>query len=340
MSTPFRPWGELEWTLSLSARRSWRFFGCISPEVRSTSALLKVHQMNLLDSIEMLRIVDTVPENSIDEEALISTRLATCIEEGCPVEPTTVALEAPLQNADWKKRFSFPADTSFCLDISSMPKRFFFQAIKASINAPNVRDLLVVYSKPVNYPEGPLSANHRDWETITGFGCEDPDKLIDAASHLIVGAGFAVEGLHDYLEGGSGEIDVNVVIPFPAEPWRSVRRSWETARLIEEALGADAGKGLSELKPVYHQVGALDTSTAFDKLLDLTKRGQSPATLAPLGPKPLSVAMCLLASQAGHFPVYYAQPRTYRLEYSSGFKTTYAYWIKHDGVNLYALENQ
>lgn len=285
----------------------------------------------------MLRIIDTEPANASAEEAKIREHVNACAANGCPIEPFDVALEAPLQNADWRQQFDFRPGTSFCLDISSLPKRFFFQAIKAAIGSPNVRDLLVLYSKPLGYSAGSLSGNHNDWETITGFGCEDPDEQIQAASRLIVGAGFAVDGLHDHLEGRADEIGVDVLIPFPAEPWSSVRRSWESARAIEEALEAESQNIAREIKPRFHRVGALDTSTCFDILLNLTENGKVAATLAPLGPKPLSVAMCLLAAQSGHYPTYYAQPRTYALEYSFGLKATYAYWIKHDGMNLYSL---
>lgn len=335
--SPFRPWGPLPWALNLSVPRSWRFLGCVAPEERSISALTALHRMKLLQSTEMLRIVDTEPADIAAEEAKINERLATCTTQGLSIQPTEVALEAPLQNTDWKQRFAFPPETSFCLDISSLPKRFFFQAIKAAITSSDVRNFLILYSKPKSYPEGSLSRNHRDWETITGFGCNDPDKQDAAASRLVVSTGFAVDGLHDHLEGRSGGIAVDVFIPFPADPWRSVRRSWESARAIEEALGYDPDKGLSEVKPNFHQVGALDTSTCFDKLLSLTHDARTAATLAPLGPKPLSAAMCLLASQAEHYPVYYAQPRSYAIEYSIGVEMTYAYWIKHNGANLYKM---
>lgn len=333
----YRPWGQLEWALALSPPRRWRFFGCVAPEERSLSALISLHRMNALESIEMLRIIDTDRPDPAEEEAMIRKRLTHCADMECPVQPAETALEAPLQNAVWRRKFSFPEDSSFCLDISSLPKRFFFQAIKAALGSPNVRDFIILYTKPERYSEGSLSSNPKDWATITGFGCEDPDHQSAAASRLIVGAGFAVDGLHDHLEGSSGGITVDVLIPFPADPWKSVRRSWLSAQAIEEALGSDPDKGSPEVKPAWHQVGALDTSTAFQKLLSLTQNGAIPATLAPLGPKPHSAAMCLLAAQSDRHPVYYAQPRAYAVDYSSGCGKTHAFWVKHQGLNLYAI---
>lgn len=334
---PFRPWGELEWALALTGPRQWQYFGCVAAEERSVGGLLALHRAGALKSAETLGIVDTEPADLAMETTLIQERLAGCAAAGLTLSPESVPLDSSLQNPTWRQRFSFPPDTSFCLDVSSLPKRFFFSAIKAAIKSPNVRDFLILYSKPRGYPKGGLSSNPKDWSTITGFDCDDPDNQTRAASRLIVGAGFAVDGLHDHLEGRGNQMAVDILIPFPAGPWASVRRSWESARAIEEALGADPDKGLSEIKPTYHRMGALDTSTAFERLRNLTAGGSTPAALAPLGPKPLSVAMCLLAAQTDRHPVYYAQPRTYALNYSLGYETTYAYWIKHQGTNLYAI---
>lgn len=333
----FRPWGELDWALALSSPRKWRFIGCVAAEERSVASVTALHRIQALQSVEMLRILDPEPINLPAEDSLVQQRIAECTAEGLSFEPIVTSLDAPLQNSAWKQRMSFPPDTGFCLDISSLPKRFFFSAIKAALHNANVRDFLIIYAKPQNYPEGRLSSNPRDWSTITGFDCEDPDYQSEASSRLIVGAGFAVDGLHDHLEGRGSRMDVDVLIPFPADHWSSVRRTWESTREIAEALGADPDQGLPEVKPNYHRVAASDTSTAFDCLRGITDGGRTPAALAPLGPKPHSVAMCLLAAQTGRHPVYYAQPRTYALNYSFGCKTILAYWIKHKGVNLYSL---
>ncbi len=334
----YRPWGDLAWALGLSEPRRWHYFGCVGAEERSVKALVELNRMRVLEDVSVLRITDIIPENPDVEDLRINERLNECVAAGLRIEPERVELDASLSSADWRSRLAFRDGTRLCLDVSALPKKFFFSVIKAALESPRVTDFVILYSKSTGYPDRALSENPKPWSTMPGFMCDDPDLEDEAASHLIVGSGFAVDGLRDQLDGrGSDGIRVEVLIPFPAEPWKSVRRSWESAREIEESLGADSEGGKRGVKPSYHRVGALDTSTAFETLLRLTREGREPAALAPLGPKPISVAMCMLASQAAHFPVYYAQPRTYAVDYSSGFERVFAYWIKHEGENLYAL---
>jgi hypothetical protein len=52
--------------------------------------------------------------------------------------------------------------------------------------------------------------------------------------------------------------------------------------------------------------------------------------------------MCLYAALSGS-PVYYAQPKVYRPDYSvgiaksNGAEQIFAYWIKHDTKSLFAI---
>ena len=328
----------MAWALGLSQPRRWRFFGCVGPEERSVGALIALQKMGILGDVEILRVEDTVPENKEAENAAIEHNRTRCQAAGLSLDLVNVALDAPLMNATWKQRLSFSKKTSLCLDISSMPKRFFFSVVKTALNSPDVENFIVLYSKPVSYPDGGLSGNPEQWAAMSGFKCDDPDLEKEATAHLIVGAGFAVGGLGGHLEGRNNNgILVDVLIPFPAEPWSSVHRSWTFARELGECLEVNPTKENNEVQLAYHRVGALDTCSAFEILLRRTCEGRSPVALAPLGPKPISLAMCLLASQKDGFPVYYAQPKTYAVEYSRGYKITYAYWIKHNGENLYKI---
>lgn len=90
--------------------------------------------------------------------------------------------------------------------------------------------------------------------------CDDPELEVQAASHLIVGAGFAVDGLREHLEGRDDAMRVDVLIPFPAESWQSIRRSWSSAQEIFSSLEVDSESGTSLAplgpKPVSSRQGA------------------------------------------------------------------------------------
>lgn len=88
-----------------------------------------------------------------------------------------------------------------------------------------------------------------------------------------------------------------------------------------------------------HRVGPQDMPEAFEKLLALSAGVAIPVALAPFGPKPISAAMCLYAAQTG-MPVYYSQPKTYSVGYSSGVGTAFGYWVKQDGHNFYDLDRR
>jgi hypothetical protein len=333
----YRPWGSLEWSLGLTEDRQWNFFGCLGPEERSVAAVIDLHERNILSDVTMLKILDTDPWDISEGAEAIDKCLKRCNSIGLQITPEDVPLGASLFNESWRDRFNLPSGSSLCLDISSLPKRFFFRVIKAVLKQPKIKDFMVVYTQPISYPKKVLSGNPDDWSTIPGFNCDDPDLEAQASSRLIASAGFAVEGLQEHLEGSGRTNRLDVLIPFPAPSWSSVLRSWESARGIEDVLEVDNGTSQAKLRPGYYRVGVLDTATAFDTLLRLTNEGKDPAVLAPLGPKPISVAMCLLAAQTAHYPVCYAQPKSYSANYSLGSGTIHAYWIKHDGKNLYAL---
>jgi hypothetical protein len=331
----FRPWGELEWALGLSTQRRWNFYGCFGTEDRSVHGLCEFKRLGLLEAHRMIQIRDTVPMIAKDEETAHFRLRDHCRLAGLELAPKIFDLQG--FTTSWSNEIDDISSGSVCLDISSMPKRFFFVYLKRLLKNPKTKDLVIIYTKPNRYTRNALSGNADQWAALSGFSCDDPDIEKEANARLIVNAGFAADGLREHLDGSGPELQVDLLIPFPTMPWKSVARSWESARVIEQGLQIEdrTGKGRERLS--YHRVGALDTPSAFDMLLRLTQDGSFPSALAPLGPKPISVAMCILASQSPNFPVYYAQPKSYAIDYSTGSETIYAYWIKHSGKNLYAL---
>ena len=324
--TIFRPWGELLWSLGLSSVDKWSFVGCLGTEERSVNALRFLHGEGLLYDHKMVHINDSEPEDKNLEYSRTDERIESCLEAGIDLSPIEADLQAPFNY--WIESLTSISTESVVLDISSMPKRFFFNCIRWFIKNDAIKNLLLVYTKPKAYRTGSLSSNADPWNNISGFSTDDPKNADEARKRLIVSVGFMTEGLRAHLRGDE-DLHVDLILPFPASPWSSVHRSLVAAQEIEE--------GLQSHRITYHREAALDMSSAMNLLLRITENGTRPAALAPLGPKPLAAAICLLACQADLYPVYYAQPKSYQPDYTKGVDKTYAYWVKHEGTNLYSL---
>jgi hypothetical protein len=222
---------------------------------------------------------------------------------------------------------------SVILDITSLPKRFFFPLLKQLFLRPDVSDLVVTYTLPATYPAAPLTEDHEPWDALPTFRQPDPDKEKIAHRRLIVNVGFIPDGLVSHLEGRADERQIDLVVPFPA-PVASIQRAWKSVW----ALTSTPYK--ARFTP--HRVGANDLSEAFELIISLLPPDTNLVSFAPFGPKPISAAMCLYSTLSGS-PVYYAQPKVYRPDYSQGVAKVngadhiLAYWIKHDGQSLFDL---
>ncbi len=329
MST-LRPSGELQWALDLSAPKRWSFLGCLGPESRAVSALLRAHDLGVLDTTRslLLHVQDVTPQDSARERELIQINHAR-LYHAClsPATPDFGILDAW---RGWIDAFDALRSDCVMLDISSMPKRFFFLYLKRLLLDDRVRNLLLCYTLPARYDSGPLSGDPEEWEALPGFLPEDPEIQISAGKRIVVNVGFMPDGLLEHLGEDDREAVAHLLIPFPA-PTRTVKRTWAAVRQLVLRNNPD--------KPIDHRIYRLspqDMSEAFDRLIALSGNLEFPLSLAPFGPKPISAAMCLYASQTG-MPVYYAQPKTYSPDYSSGAQSVTGYWVKHDGHNLYQL---
>jgi hypothetical protein len=220
---------------------------------------------------------------------------------------------------------------SVALDISVLPKRFFFPILRRVLDRqPNVANVVVTYTRPLLYPPGPLSENPSDWDHIPLFASY-PGYGKAAGNALVIGVGFEPLGLEAHVE--QGDLPVRLLLPFPS-PAAASRRSWEFARLLQK-----------NRKPEHvrvHRIHPLDPSDTFDRLVALTNRGASPVVLAPYGPKPMSLGMCLYA-RLTNSPVYYTQPTVYSPEYSVGVRSedgnpaVYGYLVRIHGRDVFEL---
>ena len=147
---------------------------------------------------------------------------------------------------------------------------------------------------------------------------------------LVIGVGFQALGLHEHLKGESG-LPIKLLLPFPAPP-RAFMRSWELRRQL-------ARYEASENSDVF-RAGAGDTSDTFDRLVSPTRSAQSRCALAPFGPKPMSLGMCIFAVLAD-CEVFYTQPSVYHPDYSlgvsliNGLPEVYGYCLRIAGRDFY-----
>jgi len=326
-----RPWGHIDWCLNLSAPKQWDFIGCIGPEERSIAAFLRLSTASLVSTSTLLEIED--PESPYRDQAreLLAERkraIANC-------SPAATVLPLSLLSSVITVEESTKALTgkSIILDISSLPKRFFFFLLKKFFRSSNVENLVLIYTLAEGYPSAPIAENHDMWDALPTFRNPDPDLEEKAHRRLLVNVGFIPDGLIAHLENRADENQIDLIVPFPASV-AAMNRTWQTVWALRSTP--------YRARFNEYRVGALDLSEAFDLILSLMPVDSNLVSFAPFGPKPISAAMCLYATLTGS-PVYYAQPKIYRPDYSIGVCTKAGqqqitgYWIKHEGANLFTL---
>ncbi|WP_254509560.1 hypothetical protein [Anatilimnocola floriformis] len=228
--------------------------------------------------------------------------------------------------------FKAIASDSIIIDISSLPKRFFFPIIRQLLKEPSsvFKNIVATYTIPDRYTDQKLAENFGDWAQLPLFaGAIAKEK----PTQLIIGVGFEALGLLERVETSESGRKISFLLPFPA-PIKAFQRSWELLRRLQEHQPPQSFG--------IFRVDVRDPSDAFDRLFSITNGGRIAADLAPFGPKPMSLAMCLFASLVD-YPVFYTQPTVYHPDYSLGVSIKggtpeiYAYSIRIDGKDLYAI---
>jgi hypothetical protein len=326
----YRPWGTLGWVTSLSNSKRWRFVGVIGTEERSLTAWEYSRSLGLIEDQFFLSIRDAYSEKfEAAIEAAMDNRLSRYQELGGDLKSIRrIDLMAELFRViDYAKEVSSEC-SSVIFDITSFPKRFFFPILRRLVESENVENLILTYSSPESHaPAGePLYEDTEPWRTLPGFNGKAADSY-----QWVVSVGFMVESLRQYI--GEDSSKMKLLIPFPA-PLASLRRTWEAIANLEQ--------GQTDDRFEKYRVDTLNLSDAFDRIVSIASGSVRPTAFAPFGPKPASAAICLYAMQTDS-PVYYQQPTVYNPNYSRGIHNNdpecaiNAYWIKHNGTNLYKL---
>jgi hypothetical protein len=214
---------------------------------------------------------------------------------------------------------TFATPIELWLDMSCLPKRFFFLLIKLALGHRAIETLIVTYTQPApgRYTDEHLAEDPEDVSPLPGFGPlkEDPNAVI-------VSLGFEPLGLPQFLgEYRDRRRRIVFLLPFPpGQPYS--RRVWQSIF----AVGGEA-EG-----PNVRRLPAIDAFNTYGELCRLFDPGLeqingAPPALAPYGPKPMSLGMCLYAIQTGS-PVFYTQPRRYHPDYTLGIGSSWGYCLK------------
>lgn len=331
MGPAYRPWGPIDWLLRVSPRRPWKFLGALNTEDRSLSTWRLLSGAGYLAQSKLIRIENLTSRFKEQADQMLAERCALFLAQGGREGDFSDhgLLEPYGEILDFCERFTNEDDSSVVLDVSSMPKRFFYPILRVLFKSTRVSDLLVTYAIPKAYTNEKLAINCDDWSHLPTFSGEysrDPTQM------LIVNVGFEPMGLPDEI-GVEDTRRIKLLFPFPAPP-QSVRRAWGFVQTLQKRRNPNTFD--------LFRVNVKDVSDAFERLRSLTHNGRKKASLAPFGPKTISVAMCLFATLAGS-EVSYTQPKVYHPQYSTGVAERngqpeiYGYWIRMGGRSLYEL---
>lgn len=326
----YRPWGSVDWVLSLSSKKQWHFVGAIGTEERSLCCWSEMQRLGVIvgELFAEIHDVDSDKYRQRNHVALQNRRNLYFQNGGSQPAIHTFDLMTELFQISAFAKLAEAASESVVLDITSLPKRFFFQILKILATSTKVKNLLVTYTSPESYADdAPLYEDIEHWKMLPGFGGAGSKPEL-----WVVSVGFLVESLRQYI-GDNPQEKMKILIPFPA-PLASLRRTWKSVAYLEQ--------GHKSNRFDKYRVDTLDISAAFDRINSIAGKTPKQLAFAPFGPKPTSAAMCLYALQRNS-SAHYPQPTIYHPDYSKGVrgndasKAVSAYWIKHEGEFLYSI---
>jgi len=333
----YRPWGPFDWLDAKMGHAPWSVLGVSGTEDRCC-ALFQALPEPMRPFVHMLRIEDPSPLDPVGYGARLNEISDRLIGEGIAGEAfATVPLLADVDSIrEMVDAFIAKAGPRIILDITAMPKWWFFPVIRFLMANDKIKTLIVTYGSATDYATD-LSAHPRPLGPLPTFGGTD---YVRGPQELIVGIGFVPLGLADLY---TDDIErVRYLFPFPPGPPYFLR-NWGFLRELQTRIVHRN----SQSDDRWH-VHMYDCPSVFDALTRFTGCGERTSVLAPFGPKTISLSMCLFAlavEAAGGdpIPVLYTQPQRYALDYTKGIKMVdgrpdiRAYCLRLNGKNLYTL---
>jgi hypothetical protein len=314
---------------------AWSLLGIFGTEDRCVATVSEL--ATILKTKSFLQILDPHMPSGAHSERF--NRVRSRLAEHGVVDDEINEVEL-LQDIDTMReqlgRFLAGSGPNIILDITSMPKWWFFPLVRFLLEDTRAQTVLVTYTSADKYGEQ-LSSDPLALRPLPTF---DEHRDQEQYDEVLVSVGFAPLGLKELFERDIGNI--RYLFPFPPGP-PNFFRNWR----FLHALETDVENLALKLDDRWH-LHMYDVSNAFDAIVKATKSGERTCALAPFGPKTFSLSMCLFAlaaAKAGKEPVhaYYSQPRRYSADYTTGIKLIggkpdiKAYCVKLRGVEQYRL---
>ena len=313
-----KPWGPLPWLLGKLPTERLVVLGCLGAEDRSIAVPRALRKEG--GAVNGVLRVDDGPSRYADRvEFKIAKNRERLRRAGIRDERVVDLMADDDAIAEGYRSFvdGQGKSVSLVLDISCIPKRFFFLMLRLAVQDRRVHTLFVSYTQPEDgrYTYEPLADEPEEVAPIPGYSPTGVDPEM-----LIVGLGFERHGLANLIaEYRAKQRDIEVLLPFPpGQPYS--RRIWQAFHKLELGRGERRA----------HRVNALDAFGSYAKITDLGElaRPSAPPALAPYGPKPMSLGMCLYALR-NEAPVYYTQPRVYHPDYTVGIGKSWGYCLRY-----------
>lgn len=334
----FKPWGPLDWVLPRVKKSSWCLIGCNSVEERSL-ATLRFSKAQVSRS-RFFCIQDPDPFDGARFESLTEKYRKELISLGVSeanIPKVNLMADLDVLRDQLEECLGDNQTKNVLLDISALPKRWFFSLTQMLLADARIETLVITYASPAKYGEI-LAENPEPIRVLPGFFDTEGRTEHDI---LAVGIGFEPLGLSS-LFGDLSIASIRLLFPFPPGP-PGFGRNWMFVKSIDDMT---KDRGIESLDRI--QLHMHDCPQIFAALNQMTKGGDLRMAMAPYGPKPMSLAMCLFALAAidagkPRVPLYYAQPKRYMPDYSTGIREIngkmdiQAYCVKLNSVKLYQL---
>ena len=310
----------------------WDFVGSLSVEDRCLASWEQLAIGGRLGDALLLEIEDPPSRFSTEIAERIDGNRARLIDLSRRFSmPAVVSFPLFARSEDLVaqlRTFTQESSGSLVVDISSLPKRFFFPALRLLLDDPTVQDLVVTYTLANRYGADELAEDAEPWAHIPLF----PGERSGRVGGVVVSVGFQALNLPPLGDQQFSDARFLLLVPIAGQAPEH-HRVWEFLKSFErDHMGRPRSTKWTDWK---------DVPETFKHIQSFATSGDSPPLFAPYGPKPISLAMLLFCQSTGA-GVFYTQPKIYNPDYTLGVRSdrgrplTYGYLVKARGEKLYS----